>query len=125
MSNRYHAIIWIDHREAEVFHVNQAEQSKLVIMSRTSGQRLHHQYRREGDIHPPEDAEFFGRVASALNHTGGILVTGPGESRFEFERYLRRSRPDLADHVELVDMAVHPGEAALIAMARAHFSVAA
>jgi stalled ribosome rescue protein Dom34 len=125
MSNRYHAVIWIDHRQAEVFHVNEKEQSKLVITSRLSGQRLHHQNRRAGDAHPPVDAEFFGRIASALNHTGGILVTGPGESRFELERYLRRTRPDLADHVELVDMDGHPGEAGLIAMARAHFSVAA
>jgi stalled ribosome rescue protein Dom34 len=124
MSPRCYAIVWIDHREADVFRLNETEETKLVINSHTSVQRLHHQSHLDGSVHQPVDTEFFVRVVSALNHTGGTLVAGPGETKFEFERYLRRNRPDLAAHVDAIETVDHPGDAGLIALAREHFQIA-
>ena len=125
MSARYNAIVWINHREAAVFHVNAAEDIKLVIDSHTSVQRLHHQGHPDGTAHQPVDTEFFARIVAALNHTGGTLIAGPGEAKHEFDRYLNLNRPDLAARALILPTNEHPNDAELIALAREHFHVAA
>jgi stalled ribosome rescue protein Dom34 len=121
MSARYYAIVWINHNAAEVFRVNAIEESKLVVNSHTSLQSLHHRGHIDGSEHHPVDTDYFARIASALNHVGGMLLAGPGEARFELGRYLGKNRPDLASHVHELDTPDHPGDVELIAMARDHF----
>lgn len=123
MSARHYAVVWIDHREADVFHLNETQETKFVVNSHNSVQRLHHQSHRDASGRPPVDTEFFVRIVSALNHTAGTLIAGPGEAKFEFERYLRRHRPDLAAHVHDIDTVDHPSDDGLIALAREHFRV--
>ena len=123
MRSPYHAIVWIDHREANVFHLSSTEETKVVINSHTSVQRLHHKGLADGGTHQPVDTGFFVRIASALNHTGGTLIAGPGEAKFEFERYLRQNRPDLAAQVHRLEATEHGGDAGLIALAREHFRI--
>jgi stalled ribosome rescue protein Dom34 len=124
MSARYYAIVWITHNAAEVFRLNALEQSKLVVNSHTSQQSLHHRAPADGREHHPVDTEYFARIAATLNHVGGTLLTGPGEARFELGRYLGETRPDLAAHVSELDTPDHPGDAALVALAREHFQLA-
>lgn len=128
MSARYYAIVWINHNAADVFRVNEIEQSKLVVNSHTSQQSLHHRGDGGGDggghAQPPVDTDYFARIAASLNHVGGTLLTGPGEARFELGRYLGETRPDLAAHVLELETAKHPSDAALVAMARDHFHLA-
>ena len=125
MGNRFHAMVWINHRDAEVLHFSAAEESKVVINSHLSVQRLHQQSHADGSKHQPVDTDFFYRIASALNHTGGTLLAGPGDAKFELERYLRQNRPDLAAHVHDVGTLDRPGDAQLIELAREHFRIAA
>jgi stalled ribosome rescue protein Dom34 len=124
MSARYYAIVWINHNAAEVFRINAIEESKRVVNSHTSLQSMHHRGHADGCENHPIDTDYFTRVASTLNHVGGTLLTGPGEARFELGRYLVETRPDLAAHVYEVDTPGHPGDAALVAMARDHFHLA-
>jgi stalled ribosome rescue protein Dom34 len=124
MSARYFAIVWINHNAAEVFRINAIEESKRVVNSHTSLQSLHHRGHADDPNHDPVDTDYFARIASTLNHVGGTLLTGPGEARFELGRYLGETRPDLATHVYEVDTPGHPGDAALVAMARDHFHLA-
>jgi hypothetical protein len=42
MQNHYHAIVWIDHREAKIFHVSASDVDRLVVYSHGGGQNLHH-----------------------------------------------------------------------------------
>ena len=125
MSARNYAIVWINHNAAEVFRINEIEQSKVVVNSHTSQQSLHHRTDADGGELLPADKDYYSRIASTLNHVGGTLLTGPGEARFELGRYLGHSRPDLAAHVSELDTPAHPGDAALVAMARSHFHLAA
>ena len=83
MSARYHAIVWMNHNTAEVFRVRTHEDSKVVVNSHTSLQRLHHRGPVDGSGHDPVDTDYFGRIASTLNHVDGILLAGPGQARFE------------------------------------------
>ena len=125
MSARYHAIVWMNHNAAEVFRVSRDEDSKVVVNSHTSTQALHHRGQVDGSEHHPVDTDYFTRIASALNHVGGILLTGPGQARFELVRFLGETRPDLAAHMHEFDTVGHPGDAALVSIAREHFQLAA
>lgn len=125
MSHRFHGLVWIDHREADVFRFDETSDTKVVINSHTSVQRLHHQNRPEASEREPADTEFFARIVSALDRTAGLMIAGPGEARHDFERYVRRNRPDLGAHVHGVDTVGHPDREELIALARDHFQIAA
>ena len=125
MSARYHAIVWMNHNAAEVFRVNNDENSKLVVNSHTSTQSLHHRGQVDGCEHQPVDTDYFTRIASALEHVRGILLSGPGQARFELGRFLGETRPDLAAHMQEFDTPGHPGDAALVALAREHFRLPA
>jgi stalled ribosome rescue protein Dom34 len=124
MSARYHAIVWMNHNAAEVFRIDTGEDSKRVVNSHTSLQGLHHLGPADGGEHHAVDADYFTRIASALNHVGGILLAGPGQARFELGRFLGKTRPDLAAHMHELDIPGHPGDAALVALAREHFRLA-
>jgi stalled ribosome rescue protein Dom34 len=121
MSKYWDAIVWIDRSEAKVFHVSATEDSKIVANSHTSTQRLHHQASSESGKEAV-DGEFFHRICGALNHTGGTLITGPGNAKFELKNYLDKHRPDLAQRVYGVETLDHPGDAELLALARRFFN---
>ena len=125
MNHRFYAIVWIDHREADVFQLSSAEESKVVIHSHSSVQRLQHRSHADAMERPAIDTEFFARIVSALNHTGGTLLAGPGEAKHDFERYVRSHRPDLGAHVQGIETVGHPGDEEMIAIARDHFRLAA
>ena len=76
----------------------------MHVNSHTSLQRLHH--RREGweaGGNPPDDTEFFRRVAGTLGQTAGILVTGPGNAKTAFKTYMDHLRPYHAAQVFTVE----------------------
>jgi stalled ribosome rescue protein Dom34 len=123
MSPRHVAVLWIDHQAAEVFRLDASEQAKLVVNSHTSLQSLHRQNGHDGREPAPDDKSFFARVAATLNHLGGILLTGPGDARYALLRYLRAARPDIAARSETMETVLHPGDATLIAIGRAHFGL--
>jgi stalled ribosome rescue protein Dom34 len=116
-----YAIVWIDHRQADVFHVNGTDEKKVVVNSHRSVQRLHHQNPGDGSAVHPADTEFFARILSALEHPADVLVAGPGQAKFALGRYLREKRPDFAAHVDAADTVESPGEASVLVLARAHF----
>jgi stalled ribosome rescue protein Dom34 len=124
MSARYHAVVWINHHEAEVSRVNDDEDVSVVVSSHASMQRIHHRNGSDGE-HAAIDAGFFARIVALLNHTAGTLLAGPGEAKFELQRYIEEHRPDLATHVHELEAPPHPGHGRLIALAREYFRVAA
>ncbi len=115
MSARFHGMVWIDHREARVFHFNAREDHEVVVNSHVSVQRLHHQAdHASGDA---VDTEFFHRVVAALTHVGATLITGPGRVKYALASYMTQHRPDLAPTVS--DQALpNAGDAEVLALAR-------
>ena len=121
MSTSNHAVVWVDHDEAKVYRVDNAEPSHVRLHSHASVQRLHHRQNPDPRAPAPVDAQYFDRIAGALVHAGSTLITGPGNAKFELQAYLRQYRPKLPVQVHARDMIPHPGEAALLAAARTHF----
>lgn len=121
MSEHYHAIVFIDHREAKIFHFSATEVDGVVVHSHGSGQHLHHKANTVGSGHLGVDKEFLHRIVEALTHTGAILITGPANAKTELKNYIAEHRPDLAKRISAVEALDHPSDGALVALARKHF----
>jgi stalled ribosome rescue protein Dom34 len=121
MSEHYHAIVWIDHREAKIFHFNATEAERVLVHSHLSGHHLQHKANTTGSGHHGVDRDFLQRVTAELTHTGAILITGPANAKLELQHFLTEHRPDLAQRISGVEALDHPSDGALVALARKFF----
>ena len=121
MTEHHHAIVWIDHREAKIFHVDAMDVERLIVPSHLTDRHLHHKANTPGSGHQGVDKEFFQRVIAALAHTGAILITGPANARTELHNYMTQHRPDLAKRVSGVEALDHPSDREIVAIARKFF----
>ena len=107
--SHYHAVVWIDHREARVFHFNPADAEKLVIHPDHPAKHLHHKAMSIGSGNAPEDHAFLHAVAQSFADAGEVLITGPGSAKTELVG------------VETID---HPSDGQLVAHVRKYFNAA-
>jgi|SRR5579872_38223 len=124
MHEHFHAIVWIDHREAKVFRSSTPEAGPIVVQAHGTGHHLQHRAHIPGSGHQGVDKEFFGRVIEALNDADAILLTGPGNTRMELKNYMAESRKDLAARIRAVEPLDHPSDGQLRALARKFFQAA-
>jgi stalled ribosome rescue protein Dom34 len=121
MPSHYHAIVWIDHREAKIFQFNATDAARIVVQSHESGHHLHHKANTPGSGHKGVDSDFFDRVAKALAEFGSLLITGPSTAKLEFHNYITEHSPGLAKRIAAVEPLDHPSDGALLALARKFF----
>jgi stalled ribosome rescue protein Dom34 len=121
MSNHYHALIWIDHREAKVFHFNATDVDHSTVRSTHPDQHIHHKANAGDSGHAPIDQEFFKRVTQAISQAGAILITGPANAKTELVRYIKKAEPHLAERISGVETLDHPSDGALLKLARSFF----
>src|SRR6202021_1913545 len=113
MSTHYHALVWIDHREAKVFHFNATAVDRVTVRSTHPDQHIHHKANSGDSGHAPVDQEFFKRVAQAIAQAGAILITGPASAKTELVSYIKRTQPHLAERISGVEAPDHPSEGGL------------
>jgi stalled ribosome rescue protein Dom34 len=121
MSNHYHAIVWIDHREAKVFQFNATDVDRTTVRSAHPDQHIHHKANSGDSGHAAVDSEFLKRVAEAIAHAGAILITGPANAKTELAAYIKRVQPQLSARISGVQTLDHPSDGALVALARSFF----
>jgi len=121
MSEHFHAIAWIDHREAKIFHFNAEEVERESVRAHGAGRHVQHKANVTGAGHKGIDRSYFADVATALDHTGAILLAGPGNAKLEFRHYLEQEHPHLLARVSGVEPLDHPTEPQLVALARRFF----
>jgi len=115
------AIIWIDHKEARVFHV-QPETAEATVLA---PQHLVHRHPKglgEPKEHPQDALHFFQEVARALAGVDAVLIVGPSSAKLEFFKYLSKHQHLLAEKVVGVETADHPTDGDIIARAKAYFA---
>ena len=83
-----HAVTWIDHKEARIFHLHPDATDETTILA-----PQHHLHRHPlglGDVRgSAEDARrFFKEVARTLEGADALLIVGPSSAKLEFFRYL-------------------------------------
>lgn len=120
----YHAVVWIDHREARVFHFGAAEVERLVLHPDHPTRHLHHKAQVVGSGKAPEDTGFLRDVAASFADAGAVLITGPAGAKTELVKYIHRHAPALMHVIAGIETVDHPTDAQLVAHARKYFAAA-
>ena len=114
----FHAVVWIDHKQARILHFNADEADKTVIHPQPFGPR------REPwpEAHRPADARgqgvLRGRGDGDIASAGSILIVGPGVEKTAFAKFLAEKHPRVRANVEGVEFADHPTDGQLLDHAR-------
>lgn len=122
--HHYHAVIWIDHREARVFHFNPTDVDKLVLQPDHPTKHIHHKANAIGSGHVAADEEFLHAVAASVADAGAVLITGPANTKAQLVRHIDRHDPELMKVIAGVETVDHPSDAELVAYARHYLEVA-
>lgn len=121
MNLQNHAIVWIDHQEAKIFHFNASEVDRVVIRPHDPTRRIRREANSIGGDDAPADRDFFEHVAEAITDPKAILITGPSSTKSELVTHLAHHHPDLAQRIAGVETIDHPGDGAFLAVARIYF----
>jgi stalled ribosome rescue protein Dom34 len=124
VSKHFHAVIWIDHHEARVFHFGPAEVDQLVLHPEHPTRHIHHKANSIGSGHAAEDHAFLHAVAQSVAEAGAVLITGPANAKTELVKHIHRHEPNLMNAIAAVETVDHPSDAALVAYARRYFQAA-
>ncbi|MEO5806455.1 translational machinery protein [Devosia sp.] len=119
-----HALVWIDHQQARIFHIGLEEATEQVIHDDAP---QHHLHRKSEHADRRDDAAqqtFLGEVAQTLASAKGIMIVGPGQARTEFSNFLRDKFPRLDAKVWAVEAMDHPTDAQIVAHGRRYFRTA-
>jgi stalled ribosome rescue protein Dom34 len=122
MADHYHAVVWIDHQRARVFHFNVDEADRTVVRDHVV-RDLHSREKHTGD-RIGENKPFFEDVAKAIADAGAILIVGPAQEKDFFAKFLGQKHPAIRAHVEGVEKADHPSDGELLEFARQYVKAA-
>jgi stalled ribosome rescue protein Dom34 len=121
VTEHYHAVVWIDHREARVFHVSPTDVERHVLHPDNPTRHIHHKANSIGSGHAPVDEEFLHAVAQSVAGAHAILITGPASAKTELIKHIHRHDPKLMNAIVGTETVDHPTDAQLIAHARSYF----
>lgn len=104
--------VWIDHREARVFHVTAETFDETHVKS------PHHVSTKQ-----PDAKHFYHDVARALASSHHILVVGPAKAKLELLRHLHAHDRAIEACVVGVETVDHPTDHQLVAFTRDYFQL--
>lgn len=119
--SHYHAVVWIDHREAKVLHFSPTEVGKLVLHPDHPARHIHHKANTVGSGHASANHEFLHAVAQSIAEAGAVLITGPASTKNELVAYIEQHDPKLKKLIAAVETVDHPSDRQLVAHARKYF----
>ena len=119
-----HAVIWIDHHEARVFHFNANNAAEALVRPSDPVRHIHHKANSIGSGHAEEDQKFLHSVAEAVADAAEVLITGPANEKDELAKHLKRHDPALAKAIVGTEKVDHPTDPQLVALARRYFKAA-
>ena len=118
MLGHYHAVVWIDHREARVFHFNANDFEKQVVHATHQSGHKNHIADYDGTGHAPEEQKYLEAVTKAILDAGAILIIGPANEKTELVKHIKHAHPPLIAKVEGVESSDHPTDGEIVAHAR-------
>ena len=120
-AHHYHAAIWIDHREARVFHFSPTDVETLVLHPDNPTRHIHHKANSIGSGHAAEDHNFFQAVVGAITDAGAVLITGPGNAKNALVKHIDQHAHQVMKIITGVETVDHPSDGQLVAFARHYF----
>ena len=119
--SHYHAVVWIDHREAKVFHFGPSDVEKLVLHPDNPTKQVHRKANAVGSGHAAPDHDFLHAVAGAIADAGAVLITGPADAKSQLVTHIEQHDPKLKKLIAGVETVDHPSDGQLVAFARKYF----
>ncbi len=107
----FHAAVWIDHKQAKVFHVEEKRFDESLIHA------PNHQVHRDTSA----AEHYYHQVSQALAKAGEILVLGPGSAKLELVKHVHRHDHALVDKIVGVETVDHPTDKQIVAYVRKYF----
>jgi stalled ribosome rescue protein Dom34 len=123
MPQHFHAIVWIDHLQARVFHLGLSGTDEIILHPHMPTRHIHHKANSRDSGHVHESAEFLNRVLDAVSDAGEILILGPSGAKTELAKYIREQNPDVGGRIIAVEAADHPTDGEVVAYAKRHFKI--
>jgi len=123
MQHHFHAVVWIDHLQARVFHLGLSGLDEVVLHPHMPTRHIHHKANSIGSGHVHESGEFLKQVLDAVSDAGEILILGPSGAKTELAKYIREHNPQVGDRIAAVEPADHPSDAEIVAYAKRHFKI--
>ncbi len=122
--HHYHAVMWIDHREARVFHFGREDVETLVLHPEKPTRQVHHKSNTIGSGHQVLAKEFLHAAAQSIADAGAVLITGPSNAKTELMAHIEKHDPKLLKIILGVETVDHPTDNQLVAYARKYFKSA-
>ena len=116
-----HAVVWIDHVVAHVQHFDAKTSVLEDVMSTSEQPHLHVKSGIPGSGRSMESASYFEAIAVALGDASAILVVGPASEKLEFQKYLIKLHPHIAQKIVAVEAIDHPTNGETLRYARQYF----
>jgi stalled ribosome rescue protein Dom34 len=110
----FHAVVRIDHQNAEVLQFDAEHVQAQKVKAHSHHTRQHHSGVRS-------EHEFFGHVCDALGGIPEILVVGSKTAQADFRHYVEKHRAALAPFVVGYETVDQPTPNQLVAFARQYF----
>jgi len=112
-----HVAVWIDHKEAKIFHIEPEGFDAKTIKA------PHHHLtpKAEEQGRHAGSKRFFADVAHALKEAEEILVVGPSSAKLDFLRHLHKHDEAIERRVLGVETLDHPTDGQLAAYVRHYF----
>ena len=123
MPQHFHAIVWIDHLQARIFHLGLSGTDEIILHPHMPTRHIHHKANSRESGHVHESKEFLNHVLDAVSDAGEILILGPSGAKTELAKYIREQNPDVGDRVIAVEAADHPTDGQIVAYAKRHFKI--
>jgi hypothetical protein len=123
-THHYHAVVWIDHHEARIFHFTPADVERLVLHPDHPTRHIHHKANAIDSGHAAEDHAYLEAVSGSIADAGEVLIAGPANAKIELVKHIHRHHPDLMNAIAGVETVDHPSDAQLVAYARTYFKAA-
>jgi hypothetical protein len=98
LSEKHHAIIWLDHHEARVVHLS-GEKAAVAIHPAHPPRHLHEKAGSASGTHVGDEPEFYQHIVTELAGVDRILVAGPASAKTEFIKYLGKHAHDMSKRV--------------------------
>lgn len=122
MSSHYHAVVWIDHQQARVFHFNMAEAEQQVLHPQNPPHQIHHKANSIGSGHAVEDHAYLQHAADAVADAGAVLILGPANAKIELVKHIAHHMPLLKAKITGVETVDHLTDGEIVAHARNFFA---
>jgi stalled ribosome rescue protein Dom34 len=119
--SHYHALVWIDHKEAHVMHISPDDVEKSVVHPSQDHVHVHSRRGTLGDGRQPVDHDYYHAVVEALKGAKEVLVVGPAQAKLELIKHIHAHDQAMVDKIVGVETIDHPTDGQLVAYARKYF----